>query len=66
LAASLGSNRFAHGVAPAGWALDGSRRETSYPGGKARVPTEPGLGATLPAPFGREAELIGSFVEEGA
>ncbi|TMQ63815.1 MAG: o-succinylbenzoate synthase [Candidatus Eisenbacteria bacterium] len=66
LAASLGPSRFAHGVASAERAFDGSRRVTSYPGGKARVPTEPGLGATLPAAFWSAAELVGSFAEEGA
>lgn len=66
LAASLGPGRFAHGVGSGGWTLDGSRRETSYLGGKARVPTEPGLGASLPTPFGSAAELIGALVEEGA
>ncbi|HKW50850.1 MAG TPA: enolase C-terminal domain-like protein, partial [Candidatus Eisenbacteria bacterium] len=66
LAASLGPGRYAHGVGSGGWTLDGSRRETSYLGGKARVPTEPGLGASLPTPFGSAAELIGAFVEEGA
>jgi o-succinylbenzoate synthase len=66
LAASLGSNRFAHGVAPARWTFDGPPRETTYPTGKVRVPTEPGLGASVDAAFGSSAELVASFVEEGA
>jgi len=66
LAASLGSSRFAHGVAPAGWTFDGPRRETTCPTGKVRVPTEPGLGASVDAAFGSSAELVASFVEEGA
>jgi len=65
LAASLGTNRLAHGVAPAGWTIDGPRHKTAYPAGKVRVPTEPGLGASLDAGFGSAAELVGSFVEEG-
>ncbi len=66
LAASLGSNGFAHGVAPSGWTLDGTRREIAYSAGKIRVPSEPGLGVTLPAAFGGAAELGGSFAEDGA
>ena len=66
LAASLGSNRFAHGVAPVGWTPDGRRRETSYQAGKVRVPTEPGLGANVDAAFGSSAELVAAFSEETA
>jgi len=66
LAASLGSNRFAHGVAPPGWTLDGRRRETSYHAGKVRVPTEPGLGANVDAAFGSSAELVAALAEETA
>ena len=66
LAASLGSSRFAHGVAPAAWTPAGSRRQSVYPAGKVRVPTEPGLGAKVEANLGGAAELIASFVEEGA
>ncbi len=67
LAAALGSNRFAHGVAPAAWTLAGGpRRAAAYPAGKIRVPTEPGLGANVDANFGGAAELVASFVEEEA
>ena len=66
LAASLGSSRFAHGVGPAAWTLAGPRREATYPAGKVRVPTEPGLGANVDATFGGAAELVASFAEEEA
>jgi o-succinylbenzoate synthase len=65
LAASLGSSRFAHGVGPVAQA-PGTRREAVYPAGKVRVPTEPGLGATVSSTFGGAMEMVASLVEEDA
>jgi len=65
LAASLGPSPFAHGVGPAPW-TPGPPRETPYPAGKARVPTEPGLGAGVDTGFGGTMEMIASLVEEDA